>query len=147
MKSKLPVFLIVIILIFCRCGTKIDVAAEKEVLLEESRAFNDALVARDTEKLMLFFAGDFTYVGTTSGISTDLEGIQNDFEEFFKVPENTTNWTSIQIYVSIGGDIAFETASSKQKIRRKEGVVDVTYYFLAIWKKQEDGSWKISVWK
>ena len=116
-------------------------------MLEESKAFNEALVARDTDKLMLFFAGDFTYVGTTSGISTDMEGIRNDFEEFFKVPENTTNWTSIQIYVSIGGDIAFETASSKQKIRRKEGVVDVTYYFLAIWKKQEDGSWKISVWK
>ncbi len=144
---RILLVLIIITVLLSGCAQTVDIEAAKEEVLAASKAYNEACIARDTEKCMSFLADDVTFARNGDAGYGDKDYSRESFTNFYAVPENSVNWLSHQIVVAASGDMAYETATSEQKRKREDEVVDVTYRFLAVWVKQADGSWLIKAWK
>jgi ketosteroid isomerase-like protein/quercetin dioxygenase-like cupin family protein len=122
------------------------VGCERSVNLEQER---NAVLARDREwaqstkdpnKFMSFMAQDATVYAPGEPAQKGAATIRTKFEEMSRAPGFSLTWTPDKADVAKSGDIAYTTGS--YEVTMAGGAEKGKY--VAVWKKQSDGSWKVT---
>jgi len=105
----------------------------------------NAFVAADAAKLASFYTDDAVFMAPDTRVIQGRENIQKYFEPMLKEkPEGSLKLEKVEVAKS--GDIAYEWATGKMGVKDKKGkVIETTFKSLSAWKKQADGSWKMTV--
>ena len=104
-----------------------------------------ASAAWDAAKAVSGYTDDAVLMSPDAPLIQGKAEIQKTFEEMLKdKPQLTVGAPKIEVAKS--GDIAYEWVTGKMAVKDKKGKVTETgYKSLTAWKKQADGSWKMTV--
>ncbi len=127
------------------CETKVDIAAEKENLLQTDRDFAanslevgaaDAFNMYLDQNAMQMPEGRYPVIGRDS----IYEGMSKSKGKY------TLGWSPMDGEVSSSGDMGWTWGVSVLSWKDKDGVDQQAHgKYLNVWKKQADGSWKVLV--
>lgn len=123
---------------------KADSAVIEQQILAQEEAWNRAYARRDAEALAGFFADDGAMASPGEQLVRGKESIRKASEEFAKDPNLNVSFRSNRVQVAQSGDLAYSrgqylftsTDPSTNQPESSRG------YYLTVWKKQADGSWK-----
>lgn len=133
---------ITIIFCFLGCSSTVDVAQQKTELFEVDRAFSSASVELGTQKaFMRFMADSATMLRDDSYPITGRASIEVLFADWS--PQAELTWEPVFADVSSSGDLGYTIGEYLYTNADSAGneITGVGYY-VTIWKKQADGSWK-----
>ncbi|QUD87720.1 YybH family protein [Phenylobacterium montanum] len=130
----------------CSKTPTVDVAKEVAALQAEDAAINAAYKARDAVKATAYDAAD--YLSYTSGAPTvkgrdaDLAGTKDSFTD----PGFGFSFTADRTEVAKSGDLAYQAGSYTQTQTNPatKKVETVTGNWVAAWRKEPDGAWRIA---
>jgi uncharacterized protein (TIGR02246 family) len=120
----------------------VDVAAERNALMEADRAFYEATAERGVDGWIDFFAEDGRQivVGTViegKGAIRDLMGPA--FTSGFAL-----RWTPSLADVGGSGELGYTIGAYESETTTADGEIETGHgTYVTIWKKQADGSWKV----
>jgi ketosteroid isomerase-like protein len=102
-----------------------------------------AVSAHDLTTLLTFYAGDAVSLPANEELLTSHPEIQKSWATRL-IPGVDISWTPMYVEVAKSGDLAYILGSYNMttKVAKGKPVTDHGKY-LAIWKKQADGSWKV----
>ena len=124
-------------------------ASDKETIAAEVQAadelFNRAVATRDLDLFTSLIDENATFLG--AGLVQGREAIVNNWAVFFTVDRRTIlNWHPHTVEVAASGDLAYTLGDFEINTKQADGSEQVsTGTYVSIWKKHEDGSWKVVV--
>jgi ketosteroid isomerase-like protein len=119
----------------------IDSPAEVAVRLADS-AWAEAAASNDVDRMLSFYDPDAVFLGT-SPTTHGLDGLRALWDRFFSMPGYKLTWKLEGVAVAASGDIAY-SFGPWQETRMRDGELRTgSGYYLAVWKKQPDGTWKV----
>ena len=123
---------------------KANTAAIEQQILAQEEAWNRAYAERDAEALAGFFADDAAMASPGEPLVRGKESIRKATEEFAKDPNLNVTFRANRVQVAESGDLAYARGqymftSTDPATNRPESSRG---YYLTVWKKQSDGSWK-----
>jgi uncharacterized protein (TIGR02246 family) len=104
-----------------------------------------AVAAMDAAKAVSGYTDDAVFMSPDEPLIRGKAGLQKILEEMLKdKPEFSMDAPEIEIAKS--GDVAYEWATGRMSVKDRKGKVTETgFKSLTGWKKQADGSWKMTV--
>jgi len=149
MKNLLPIFIAALMLVFLSCQQHHEQSNEsyqeevKQQITEMTKLYLEAWVNKDLDSLMTFLDEDFInmfYFGMSSDKKQCREGFPNVFNNYsiedleYKITE-----------IVADQNYAFGTMLFKQKwiTNDKQDTIYFDMRSMGVYKKQEDGSWKL----
>lgn len=121
----------------------VDAAAEEAVRRADS-AWADAAASNDVDRMLAFYDPAAVFLGTNP-TTHGLDGLRVLWERFFSMPGYKLTWTLEGVEVAASGDLAYSFGPWQETRVRNGGLRTGTGYYLAVWKKQPDGTWKVLV--
>jgi ketosteroid isomerase-like protein len=125
---------------------KVDIAAIKAAITADEKAWSDQFQARprSLDALVARYTADADFV--TSGVKANgSANIRKAYEEGLKDPNFNFTFAADQVDVAASGDLAY--ARGRFKETYTDAATDKpksdTGSFITVYKKQEDGSWKV----
>jgi ketosteroid isomerase-like protein len=105
-------------------------------------AWAKAAAAHDVSGALSYYAGDAVVLPAHDQMLTNRPDMQKSWTALLD-KDNTVSWKPVYIEAAKSGDLVYVvgTYSLSTKVAKGKPTVDHGKY-LAIWKKQEDGSWK-----
>jgi uncharacterized protein (TIGR02246 family) len=120
-------------------------AADEAAIRAASKAWSDAAQAKDIAKVMSFYAPDAVAFPDREPIARGSVLIQNEWQGVLAVPGPGISWTTTAVDVAKAGDMASEYGAYQFLSTDKAGKTETTNgKYLLVWKKQADGTWKVS---
>ena len=120
-------------------------AADETAIRAAEAEMVKAVAAFDAAKAASFCTDDVVGLSAGAPVVQGKENKQKEFEAFLKgKPE--LSWSAVKVEVARSGDLAYEWGRGKVSMKDKKGkVTETTVKYVSVWKKQADGSWKITV--
>jgi ketosteroid isomerase-like protein len=122
-------------------GKKIDLEAERQVLLETDVAFSRASENRGAAQAFYeFLAPD--------AVSLPMDGLPIQGRDAIRVqmaagPQYVLVWKPAAAEVSASGDLGYTWGNFEQRMQLPNGRPQTRFgKYITVWKKQPDGSWK-----
>src|SRR5262245_15167289 len=143
MKALLSILLLIIFAQYGEAQTK-ETAAERAVRAAD-KAWAEAAASKDVDRMLSFYDKDATFIAQTGGLTTGKEELRKLWDRLFTLPGYELTWQAARVEVSAGGDLAYSFGSWEQtglgdgQPRKTKGA------YLAVWKQQADGSWKVLI--
>ena len=130
----------------CSSSALIDRDAEIAALRETAEAYHAAASAKDAQAVVTFYADDAMMVPPNADRVEGIEAVRNYRFGFIETPGVELSFETIRVEVSSGGDMGWTLAIGDVSFTRADGEPgsDRVRDF-HLWKKQNDGSWKIVV--
>lgn len=119
-------------------------AADEAAIREAEAACLPAAAAKQVEALVAcYYADDASVFFSNSPIATGKEAITAAWTQVFQAPGSSVSWQAVTVEVARSGDMAFSQGTYEITMNDPSGnpVTDRGKY-VAVWKKQADGSWK-----
>jgi len=115
-------------------------------LMDADRAFNEATANQGASGWVSFFAQDGAMISEGVGEIRGHDAIETTMEGAFSDPSFRLTWEPIRAEVSEGGDLGYTVGrytsvrigNLGQEVRRRG-------LYVSIWRRQEDGSWKVEM--
>lgn len=123
-----------------------DVAAERAALFKADKAWSEAAVRKDVEKVLSFWTDDAVVYppGQTPVVGKD--ALRRYVTEGFALPGFSIRWETSAFEVSASGDIAYGLGSNFVTFADPQGkVLTERGRGVTVWRKGTDGSWKCAV--
>lgn len=119
----------------------VNIEAEREAVLAADMAWSNAFREKNMEGMTSPLADDCAISGADN--FKDKAWYQEYWTEQFSQEGRETSWVTDKVTVADSGDLAY-TLSTAEHVSIVEGETRTSKQaFLAVWKKQADGSWKI----
>lgn len=120
--------------------------ADEAAIRAASADWSKAAQAKDLDKSVAPYAEDSAYFVDKGALVKGKNSIRLVWKDLLATPGETLSWATGFVEVARSGDIAYEygtytTVSEQKKGKPKEEKGK----YVAIWKKQKDGSWKVAV--
>ena len=123
---------------------KPDKAAIEQQILAQEEAWNRAYADRNAEALANFFAEDAAMASPGEQLVRGKDSIREATAAYAKDPNLNVTFRANRVEIADSGDLAYTrgqymftgTSSSTNQPETSRG------YYLTVWKKQADGSWK-----
>ncbi|MFC1554126.1 YybH family protein [candidate division KSB1 bacterium] len=147
MKKAFVLLMSIAAFLITGCGQSVDIEAEKAAVLAADTALMKAYNDKDTELVMSFYTDDFRQgIAGATGFR-DKERCRELNVTWFEQGWQW-NWNTETVEVSSSGDLAY-TFSIFDFFRINEEGTEVHNRGggVFVWKKQDDGSWKIVLGK
>lgn len=143
-KSALILFVLVTMPAFAEKPVD-NTAAVRKVVDAANVAMMDSWKKGDATSFASYFAEDATIMTMNHANIQGRKNIEQLRAQTIKmVPLKTGTTTTSELQVS--GDLAYETGSYAYTLQPPgQAVQTINGRYLAVWKKQKDGSWKIQV--
>ena len=120
---------------------KVDLAAEKEALLQADADMNAA--TGDLDKFMSFYASNAHYMGPSSGLLVGKDAIRERIEVVAALPGFSQDSSADVVKVAEAGDMAVILGSTSVGLTVDEGnTMLLGGKYITIWTK-DTGSWKV----
>ena len=122
----------------------VDTAAEAEAVKQADQAWSDA--AKTFEGHMQYFADNAIVMGQNEPVVSGKANIEKMLTEMHAMPGFSVSWNVKSAEVAASGDLAYTMGSYDFAVQDTSGApMNDKGKYLTIWKKQEDGSWKVAV--
>jgi len=123
-----------------------DVESERQAVMAADRAFDEETAARGVDGWVDWFAGDATMF-PQQGKAVGHEAIREVMTPLFAKPGNRLAWRPTDAEVAASGDLAYTIGRWEMFVQDESGaeVSAGTGNYVTIWRKQDDGSWKVAV--
>lgn len=125
-------------------GSKADSAAIEKALRDLDAKCAAAAGAKNVEQVASFYAENALVMPPNAPSATTKAAIRKEWETLLKTPGLTISWKPTRVEVAQSGDLASTTGTYELAINdpSSKPVKDAGKY-LAVWKTQADGTWKI----
>lgn len=127
--------------------TAVDRTAEREALLEADREFARAFAERGVEGWVSFFDEKGVQMPGGATAAWGREEVESLARRLFDAPNFTAlSWEPVHARVAASGDLGYTLGNYRATGTGEEGE-EITQQgnYVTIWRKQEDGSWKVVV--
>lgn len=129
------------ILVIAGCSPVVNVENERENMLEADRAFSRLSVESGIYEAFDQFMADSAMMLRDQ--SHPIIGRERIRDLFTPPPEGTLEWEPIHAYVAASGDLGYTVGRYTYTSADTTGeAATAGGYYVTIWKKQTDGSWK-----
>lgn len=126
--------------------TSVDTEAEKEAVMQTSRAWNKAATSRNTDSTLSYWTDDALVLSPGQQPLKGKEAIRQMVASGFENPGFSVSWEPQSGEVSKCGDMAYLIEDSKMNMKDSAGNDRVqNFKTVTIWRKQENGKWKAVV--
>ena len=127
-----------------KSGASADPGAVKSAIKADEAKWNEQFKSKDTEGVVSHYADDAYFAGPGMKPADGSTAIRQVYANASTDPAFNVQFASDKIDVAASGDMAYSrghftehyTDSKTHKVMANSG------YFLTVWKKQSDGSWK-----
>ena len=118
----------------------------EQKLRELDAAWSAAAAAKDVDKTVSYYADDAVVFAPNAPAATTKDSIRNLWKEMITPAGNSGGWKTAKVVVSKTGDLASVNGTYEFTMNDASGkaVTDHGNY-VAVFKKQADGSWKCVV--
>lgn len=116
----------------------------EEAVRHADSAWAVAAESNDVDRMLAFYDEDATFIGTTP-ITAGREQLRVLWSRFFGMPGYKLTWKLARVEVSQSGDLAYTYGPWQETVLRDGQPRVRTGNYLAVWKKQSDGTWKVLV--
>src|SRR5271170_4836468 len=121
-------------------------AADEAAIRAASAAWSQAAAAKDLDKAVSFYADDGMILPEKAPALKGNENIRKNWAPLLALPGPGLSWKTNSLEVARSGDIACETGAYVFVTTDKKGKSsDAKGKYVVVWKKQNDGSWKVVV--
>ena len=125
------------------CAPQVDVEAEEAAIRAAEDEALKIAQAKDAERWASVYADDARVFPPNAPLVTGKEAIRKLFAELFASPGFEIDWEVTRVEVSRAGDLGYVVGTHKVTVNDAEGnPVTDRGKWIAIWKKQADGTWK-----
>ena len=123
-------------------GAKQKPKTRSDILLQLEADFAADVAKHGHDAFLTFFAEDGVEVVDGGGFKT-----KDDMRKERPWPEGTSlTWTPVKAELSASGDLGYTYGNYIYTAKNKEGKLVSSYgKYTSIWKKQENGHWKVMV--
>ena len=143
MKKLFLVLATVLVLTANGCAPQVDVEAEAAAIRAAEDEALEIAQAKDAERWASVYANDARVFPPNALLVTGKEAIRTLFAELFASPGFEIDWEVTQVEVSRAGDLGYVVGTYEIMVDDAEGnPVTDRGKWIAIWKKQADGTWK-----
>ena len=143
MKKFLLIVATLLVLAASGCAPQVDVAAEEAAIRAAEDEALKIAQAKDAERWASVYADDARVFPPNALLVTGKEAIRKLFAELFTSPGFEIDWEVTRVEVSRAGDLGYVVGTHKVTVNDAEGnPVTDRGKWIAIWKKQADGTWK-----
>jgi uncharacterized protein (TIGR02246 family) len=121
-------------------------AAAEAAIRTASAAWSQAATAKDLDKAVSFYADDAVILPDKAPVVRGQENIRKNWAPLLALPGPGLSWKTGSLEVARSGDIAYETGVYVFITTDKKGKsTDTKGKYVVVWKKQNDGSWKVVI--
>jgi uncharacterized protein (TIGR02246 family) len=147
MKKLFAVLTTVLVLAASGCSPQVDVEAEAAAIRELTDVeWMEAGQAKDIERWVSFHTDDALLLLPNAPLVTGKEAIRAFVSKLISTPGWAASWQTTKIEVSRSSDLAYSYGPQQTTVDDAEGnPVTDQQKWVAVWKKQPDGSWKCAV--
>lgn len=125
----------------CLAGDKKIEQAVRDLDAQWSKAAE----TRDLDKLLSFYSNDAMVLPAHNSIATTRDSIQSIFKNLLAVPGINLSWKATKVDVAASGEIAYTVGTYLLTAPDDTGKTTTDRgKYVAVWKKQPDGSWKVA---
>lgn len=128
-----------------KSDAKVDTAAATDAIQKLEEAQVAAIVAKDATKSTELYAKDAVFMDQSGKLTTGEEAINGNFAQFLSDPALEFDYQPGAKTFSDDGTMAYSTASYTESFTdpATKKVVTIKGTNLSVWRRQEDGSWKL----
>jgi len=135
--------LILVFILFALLGWAGDIKADRAAIMKAERDFEAARANKGLEGWLSFFAEDATSLDAGQPIVEGKSAMRERLQKRFN-PNLLLKWQPVKVEVAASGDMAWSAGTWQLCDKSKpEGDAMATGKYLTVWRKQEDGSWKV----
>ena len=130
----------------CTSQTPQDLEPERTALRAAADAYHQAASTKDVQSVVSHYADDAIMVPPNAARVEGIEGVRNYRFGFIETPGVELRFEIARVEVSSSGDLGWTLAIADVTFDRPDGQPgsDRVRDF-HVWKKQDDGSWKVVV--
>jgi ketosteroid isomerase-like protein len=122
---------------------KVDVAAERAALFRADKAWSEAAVARDVEKVLSYWTDDATVYPPGQPPVAGKEALRRYVTKGLAIPGFSIRWEATAFEVSAAGDMAYGIGSNVVTMNDAQGkVMTERGRSVTVWRKGADGRWR-----
>jgi len=125
---------------------KAQAADEEQKIREVETAWSAAAASKDVDKTVSYYAADAVVFAPNAPGATTKDAIRNAWKEMLTAPGAAISWKASKVEVAKSGELAYVTGTYEDTTTDASGKpVKGHGNYVAIFKKQADGTWKVVV--
>jgi ketosteroid isomerase-like protein len=145
MRATTALSLLAMAVVGCSPQPAIDLAAERDALMNADRAWAEAYAASESPADV--FVGqvtdDATLLPPDAPLAAGKEAIHAAMSGLEATPGFSVTWSPVAAEVGSGGDLGFTRGTYHIELDGPDDRLAIDGKYLTIWKKQQDGTWKV----
>jgi uncharacterized protein (TIGR02246 family) len=147
MKELFLILATVLVLAASGCAPQVDIEAERAAIRELTDVeWMEAGQAKDLDRWVSFHTDDALLFLPNAPLVTGKEAIRAVVSDLLSTPGYEGSWETTKVEVARSGDLAYSYGPQETTVNDAEGnPVTDRQKWVAVWKKQPDGSWKCAV--
>ena len=123
--------------------SKPDLEAEKAAILATDQPWMDAIAAKDVEKAISYWSEDAVVMPQGQPAVTGKPALRAWASETLKIPGFNLRWTTTDLKVASGGDMAYQLVKTTTTVSGPDGKpITIPGKGATVWRKRTDGTWK-----
>ena len=104
-----------------------------------------AFAAKKLAESVDFVMANGSVLPSNAAIATGHEAINKLFAGYFALPEFTIEWHPTKVEVARSGELGYTTGAYQMSFNDPAGkTIENRGKYVTIWKKQDDGKWKVA---
>jgi len=116
----------------------------EEAIWKVDAAWSEACASNNVDRMLAFYDANAAFVGTNPP-TVGLERLRAFWTNLFARPGYRLTWKAERVEVAASGDLAYSYGPWEQTELRDGSPRVNRGIYVAVWKKQSDGSWKVLV--
>ena len=118
---------------------------EEQAIRAADAQWSQAASAKDLERTLSFYTDDAILPWPNAPAAVGRDAIRAVWAEEFKDPAYSLSWRMEEAVVARSGDLAYSRGSYDATYTPGDHAVREHGKYLAVWKKQPGGAWKVAV--
>ena len=120
-----------------------DIKSEENAVRQADMDWSKAAAAKDVDKVVSFYAEDGAIYAPNAPLAAGRPAIKVEWTGMMNLPGFMVNWVPSRVEVARSADLAWSTGTYTLTSSVPGGSGTDHGKYVAVWKKQQDGSWKV----
>jgi len=118
---------------------------EEQAIRAADAQWSQAASAKDLERTLSFYTDDAILPWPNAPTAAGRDAIRAVWAEEFKDPAYALSWRTEEVVVAHSGDLGYSRGSYDATYTPGDHAVREHGKYLAVWRKQPDGAWRVAV--
>jgi len=141
--KKVITLLLILVLIQLRSFSQSTSEKDLQQLRETDKNWAAACESKDVIRMLSFYDEEAFFVQNPP--VRGKENLREFWKKYFSMPDYLLTWQVEDASISKSGDLAYTSGPWQQQWTTDGKLIKSTGRYLAVWRKQTDGTWKVLV--